>query len=131
MRHSSNNILRLKKLKQPLNDINQSTFELGGILIERLIKFDKEAKSLINYETLEDQFRTLYKSKLSLFNGNHENLNAKLISIGCKTKLPTNRAKEALPVYIRHSDEHPGKNRPYEYKLTDLKYSVSFLEKIK
>ena len=132
--------LSLKKKDNNLKDFQISIIQSADsstsirkrheILVADLIKFDKNASSLLNYKTLEDEFRLVYKKKLGLFNGSHGKLNEKLINLKCKELTKTDGTIETLPVYIRHSNEHPNKKRTYRYNLEDLKYSIFFLKKI-
>ena len=100
------------------------------ILLDDLVKFDKNAAIFLNHETLEEEFRKIYTDKLRLYSGNHTTLNQKLIKLKCKKLKTVDRGFEALPVYIRHSKEHPGKNRPYKHNQKDLKYSIQFLKRV-
>lgn len=111
-------------------DSSSSIKKRHKILIDALVKFDKNAASLLNYKTLEDEFRSIYKMKLKIFSGKHYKLDQKLVSLGCRKQKLTNGKMESLPVYIRHSNEHPKKERSYKYNQGDLKYSISFLKKI-
>ena len=43
----------------------------------------------------------------------------------------TNGKEESLPVYIRHFNEHPRKERDYEHTSDDLEYSITILKRIK
>lgn len=101
------------------------------IIIKKLIKFDKNTSSLLNYETLEEEFKKIYKEKLKLFSGEHKDLNEKLITMKCRTIKRTDGIDESLPVYIRHQEEHPNKNRTYVYNYDDLSYCIRFLKKVK
>ncbi len=100
------------------------------ILLKKFIKFDINVSSLLNYETLEEEFNTTYKEKLKLFSGEHKDLNKRLIKIGCRTIKRSDKIEESLPVYIRHQSEHPNKKMLYKYNYEDLSYCISFLKKI-
>lgn len=93
------------------------------ILLEELVSFDKNVASVINYKTVDEHFKELYNERVAFYRGSHARFNGALLKSGCKSKNSL-RGKEALPVYIRHENEHPG-NRKYEKK--DLGYAINFL----
>lgn len=101
------------------------------ILVDSLVGFDKNVASLLNHEALEDEFRSVYKKKLKIFFGKHSDLDKKLIAMKCRVIMLTNGKSESLPIYIRHSNEHPRPERSYKYNEKDLKYSIAILRKIK
>jgi hypothetical protein len=101
------------------------------ILVDAFIKFDKNVAPLLNHETLDEEFRSIYKMKLKLFAGEHKKLNVKLLSMNCRLAKLANGKSESMPVYIRHQNEHPNKKRKYKYTHDDLVYSVKMLRKIK
>ncbi|MDD5463907.1 MAG: hypothetical protein PHP62_02065 [Candidatus Moranbacteria bacterium] len=94
------------------------------ILLEEFVSFDKNVAKIVNYKTEEDYFKELYKEALTRFKGKHAKLNGALIACGCKIKR-SNMGDEALPVYIRHDNEHPG-HRKYDKK--EFSYAIKFLE---
>lgn len=100
------------------------------ILLAQFIKFDKRVASLVNYKTLDEEFRLIYKTKLSLFNGEHKKLNQELLRQGVSQVNLNNGYVESIPVYIRHSNEHPSKNRTYKYTDKDLKYAIKILKQL-
>ena len=111
-------------------DSSTSIKSRHNILLKKFIKFDENLSTLLNYETLEEEFKAIYKAKLGLFSGEHKDLNKELIKMGCDTIKKADGISESLPTYIRHQTEHPNKKRLDVCSHDDLNHCIYFLKKI-